>query len=122
EAPAVPAVIFTEPELAAVGASEEDLRGQGVAYRKALVPLAVSGRFAVECPGAAGTVKVLAGAGDGRLLGVHVLGGPAGEMIGAACAMVAQKMTAAQAAAVVVPHPTVGEALKAALERLAAAG
>lgn len=117
---AIPGVVYTAPEVAGVGATEEQLKAAGTAYVKAAVPLAAAGRFTVEYPaGAPGTLKVLADAADKRILGVHMIGGPAGEIIHSACVMLAERMTAPRAAAAVFPHPTVSEALKLALEKLA---
>ncbi len=112
---AVPMVVYTHPEAAQVGATEEELKRQGVAYRKAVVPMAVAGRFLVEEAGKAGTVKVLVDERYGRVLGVSMIGGPCGEFIAAAAAMVELELRVEDVREIVFPHPTVSEALKEAV-------
>jgi dihydrolipoamide dehydrogenase len=112
---AIPSVIYTHPEVAAVGRTEEELKEQGIPYRRAVVPMSIAARFLVENEGASGVVKVLAGARYGEILGVHAIGDMASEFICAAAAMIETGMSAAGAAEVVYPHPTVSEALKAAV-------
>jgi dihydrolipoamide dehydrogenase len=115
---AIPAVIYTHPEVAGVGKTEEELRAQGIEYRKAVVPMAVAGRFLVENEGGSGTLKVLAGARHGEILGVHAIGDSSSEFIVAAAAMVEFEMCAAEARQLVFPHPTVSEALREAILEL----
>lgn len=112
---AIPAVIYTHPEAASVGRTEDELRAQGVEYRKATVPMAAAGRFLIENEGGSGIVKVLAGARYGEILGVHALGNASSEFIAAAAAMVETELTAREAAEIVFPHPTVSEALREAV-------
>jgi len=115
---AIPSVIYTHPEVASVGRTEEELKAQGIEYRKSAVPMTVAGRFLVENEGGAGLVKVLAGARYGEILGVHAVGDPASEFIVAAAVMIETEMCASDAAGLVFPHPTVSEALKEAILRL----
>ena len=112
---AIPSVIYTHPEVASVGQTEEELKMRGIDYRKSAVPMAVSGRFLVENDGGSGMVKVLAGAKYGELLGVHAIGNASSEFIVAAAAMVGMEMPVSRAAEIVFPHPTVSEALREAL-------
>lgn len=112
---AIPAVIYTHPEAASVGKTEGELKALGIAYKKALLPLGVSGRFLVENAHPAGVVKALVGAKYGEILGVHALGDLSSEFIVAAAAMIEMEMTVADVEAVVFPHPTVSEALKLAI-------
>jgi dihydrolipoamide dehydrogenase len=115
---AIPSVIYTHPEVAAVGYTEEELQAQGSAYLKASVPITVAGRFLVENEGASGLVKVLAGARYGEILGVHITGDGASEFIVMAAAMIENEMCAEDIDRIVFPHPTVSEALKAAVQQL----
>lgn len=108
---AVPAVIYTHPEVASVGRSEEELKAKKIEYKKSLVPMATSGRFLIENETPAGIVKVLAGARYGEILGVHANGDPASEFIVAAAAMVETEMCASDAREIIFPHPTVSEVL-----------
>jgi len=109
---AIPSVIYTHPEVAQVGATEEDLKARGVAYRKAVMPMAIAGRFIVENAGQSGTVKVLVGEKYGQVLGVHMIGGCCGEFIASAAAMVEMELRVEDVRQIVFPHPTTSEALK----------
>jgi dihydrolipoamide dehydrogenase len=115
---AVPAVIYTHPEVAMAGRTEEQLRAAGVAYRKALVPAGVSGRFLIENEAGAGFAKVLVDADYGNLLGVHVMGDTCSEFIVAAAALIETELPVVQALEIVFPHPTVAEVLREALLRV----
>jgi dihydrolipoamide dehydrogenase len=112
---AIPAVIYTHPEVATVGKTEEELKTAGTPYKKSMVPMAVAGRFLVENEGASGFVKVLTGATYGEILGVHAMGNASSEFIVAAATMIETEMRASDAGEVVFPHPTVSEALKEAI-------
>ncbi|MDT8391414.1 MAG: dihydrolipoyl dehydrogenase [Lentisphaeria bacterium] len=112
---AIPSVIYTHPEVAQVGATEEELNEKGVAYKKAVVPMAIAGRFIVEHAGKSGTVKVLTDETYGQVLGVHMIGGECGEFIASAAAMVELELCVADVREIVFPHPTVSESLKEAV-------
>jgi dihydrolipoamide dehydrogenase len=114
----IPSVIYTHPEVASVGWTEEELRARGVAYRRAMVPITISGRFLVENEGGSGLVKVLAGERYGEILGVHMAGDGSSEFVAFAAAMIETETTPAEAAEIVFPHPTVSEALKSAILEL----
>ncbi|MBT7162804.1 MAG: FAD-dependent oxidoreductase, partial [Victivallales bacterium] len=109
---AVPSVIYTHPEVAQVGATEEELKEQGIAYKKAVMPMAIAGRFLVENAGKSGTVKALVSEEFGQVLGIHMIGGECGEFIAAAAAMVELELCVEDVRQIVFPHPTVSEALK----------
>ncbi len=108
---AIPAVVYTNPEIAGVGQTEDTLRSQGIAYRAVRLPMAYSGRFVAENEGVNGTCKLLLGE-DNRVLGVHVLGNPASELITLGGMAIQLGLTAEQWARMVFPHPTVGEIFK----------
>jgi dihydrolipoamide dehydrogenase len=112
---AIPSVIYTHPEVASVGRTEEELKAASFEYKKAVVPMAVAGRFLVENEGGTGMVKVLVGAKYGEIVGVHAIGNASSEFIVAAAAMVETEMSAALAGEIVFPHPTVSEALREAI-------
>ncbi len=112
---AIPSVIYTHPEVASVGSTEEELKAAGIDYKKSVVPMAVAGRFLVENEGASGIVKVLAGAKYGEILGVHVIGDASSEFIVAAAGMIETEMCVSGASEIVFPHPTVSEALREAI-------
>ncbi len=112
---ALPAVVYTHPEVAMVGRTEEELKEAGIKYKKSTVPMAVAGRYLVEHENGTGVVKVLCGAEFGEILGVHAIGDSSSEFIIAAAIMVETEMSAASASELVFPHPTVSEALKEAI-------
>ncbi len=112
---AIPAVIYTHPEVAMVGRTEEELKAAGVPYKKAMVPMGVAGRFLIENEKGVGFVKVLTGAAHGEILGVHAMGDSSSEFIVAAAALIEFEMLASHAAEIVFPHPTVSEALREAI-------
>jgi dihydrolipoamide dehydrogenase len=116
---AIPSVIYTHPEVASVGRTENELKAEGVEYNKSVAPMAVAGRFLVENEGANGFIKVLAGARYREILGVHALGNLSSEFIAAAAQMIEMEMCVEDVKAVVYPHPTVAEALKHAIMELA---
>ncbi len=118
----IPSVIYTHPEVAGVGKTEQELEAQGIEYRKAIVPMAIAGRFLVENEGGAGTSKVLAGSLYGEILGVHAMGDSSSEFIVMAAALVGMEMRATDADGLIFPHPTVSEALKAAILEVKATG
>jgi dihydrolipoamide dehydrogenase len=111
----IPSVIYTHPEVASVGKTEEELKAQGVEYKKSMVPMAVSGRFLIDNPQGSGVVKVLAGAKYGEILGVHAMGDSSSEFIVAAAAMIQAEFCVSDVAELVFPHPTVSEAMKEAI-------
>ncbi len=109
---AIPSVIYTHPEVAQVGATEQALIADGTPYRKLSLPMATAGRFVVDTEGESGTVKVLVHAETNELLGMHAVGGNCGEFICAAAILVGERFTPEQVAKIVFPHPTVSEALR----------
>lgn len=111
---AIPGVVYTNPEIAGVGETEESLQKKGVAYRAVKLPMAYSGRFVAENEGVNGVCKLLL-AEDDTLLGAHVLGNPASEIITLAGMAIELKLTAGEWKKIVFPHPTVCEIFKEAL-------
>jgi dihydrolipoamide dehydrogenase len=109
---AVPAVVYTSPEVATVGMTADEARVKGLDVRELRLPITYSGRFVAENEGGEGICKVVVGADSGRVLGVHLLGNPASEMIWGACMAIEQGTTAAQLQKIIFPHPTVSEIIK----------
>ena len=116
---AIPAVIYTHPEVASVGYTEEHLQKEGVAYRRSKVPMAAAGRFLIENEGASGFVKALVGERYGNILGVHAVGDGSSEFIMGAACMIETETRAADVREMVFPHPTVSEVLKEAIVQAA---
>ncbi len=116
---AIPGVVYTEPELASVGKTEEDLKESGVAYRKGSFPYRANGR-ARALEALDGTVKMLVDEETDRILGVHILGARAGDLIAEAVAAINFGATAEDLYRTSHAHPTLAEGLKEAA--LATAG
>ena len=109
---AIPGVVYTNPEVAGVGETEESAKAKGIAYKVAKLPMAYAGRFVAENEGGSGLCKVLIGEKYGEVIGVHMLGNPSSEIIYGACMAIEQEMTLAEMQEVVFPHPTVSEIFK----------
>ena len=109
---AVPGVVYTNPEVAGVGLTEEQAEKSGVRYAVAKLPMAFSGRFVAENEGANGLCKVIYDPDKRTVLGVHMLGNPCSEMIFGAAMAITQGMTIAELQRVIFPHPTVSEIIK----------
>ena len=104
-------MIYTHPEVAQVGATEDDLKARGVAYRKAVMPMAIAGRFVVDNAGQSGTVKVLGGRRARPVLGVHMIGGCC-RRLSLRQRLVEMELRVEDVRQIVFPHPTTSEALK----------
>ena len=112
---AIPNVIYTHPEVASVGMTEQMLQQEEIDYQKILLPMNISGRFVVENEKKQGYVKVLAGSEYHEVLGVHIIGGIASEMIYGTAAFIETEMRVEDIKEIVFPHPTVSEAIKEAI-------
>ncbi|MDR1161067.1 MAG: dihydrolipoyl dehydrogenase [Tannerellaceae bacterium] len=111
---AIPGIVYTHPELAGVGATEEQLQAEGKAYTVKKIPMAFSGRFVAENEMGNGICKILLSE-DGTIVGAHLLGNPSSELIVIAGIAVEKGFRAHELASFVFPHPTVGEIFKEAL-------
>ena len=109
---AIPGVVYTNPEVAGVGETEESAKAKGIAYRVAKLPMTFAGRFVAENEGGNGLCKILVGEKHGEVIGVHMLGNPCSEIIYGACMAIEQEMTLEAMQEVVFPHPTVSEIFK----------
>ena len=109
---AIPGVVYTNPEVAGVGETEETAKAKGIAYRVAKLPMTFAGRFVAENEGGNGLCKILVGEKHGEVIGVHMLGNPCSEIIYGACMAIEQEMTLEAMQEVVFPHPTVSEIYK----------
>ncbi len=107
----VPSVVYTAPEVAWVGQTEDQLKAAGVAYKVGKFPFSANSRAKINHE-TDGFAKVLADAATDRILGVHIMGPQAGEMIGEACVAMAFGGSSEDVARVCHPHPTRSEAVK----------
>ena len=107
----IPSVIYTWPEMASVGQTEEQLKEKGIAYKVGKFPFLANGR-AKAMDESEGFVKVLANAKTDRVLGVHILGPRASDMIAEAVTTMEFSGSAEDIARICHSHPTLSEALK----------
>ena len=108
---AVPGVVYTNPEVAGVGVTEEALQSAGAVYSVKKLPMTYSGRFVAENEGGNGLCKLIFDA-ENRLKGAHLIGNPASELVATAALAIEQKLTVDVLAKLIFPHPSVGEILK----------
>ena len=101
---AIPGVVYTNPEIAGAGMSEEALQAAGITYHTIKLPMAYSGRFVAENEGVNGVCKVLT-ADDGTVLGAHMLGNPASELIVLAGMAIEDRKKVDDWKRYVFPHP-----------------
>ncbi len=107
----IPSVIYTAPEVASVGKTEEELKEAGIAYRSGKFPFTANGRAKVNRT-TEGFVKVLAEETTDRVLGVHIIGADAGTMIAEAAVLMEFGGSAEDLARTCHAHPTLNEAVK----------
>jgi dihydrolipoamide dehydrogenase len=107
----VPGIVYTHPEVASIGKTEEDLKEAGTAYRKGSFPFTANSR-ARTTGEMDGTVKILADAETDRVLGVHIMGPEAGNLIHECATAMAFGATAEDIARTCHGHPTYNEAVK----------
>ena len=106
----VPSVIYTHPEIAWVGKTEQELKASGEAYNVGSFPFSVSGR-ALAANDTEGMVKILADAETDRILGVHILGPQASELIAQAVIAMEFDACAEDLGLIMFAHPTLSEAV-----------
>lgn len=111
---AIPGVVYTNPEIAGVGETEESASAKGLVHKVMKLPMSYSGRFVAENEGVNGVCKILFDEEE-RVIGAHVLGNPASEIITLAGMAVELRLTAGEWKKIVFPHPTVGEIFREAL-------
>ena len=107
----IPGVVYTSPEVAAVGKTEEELKAEGVKYKSGKFPFSANGR-ARAMEASDGFVKVLADAETDRVLGVHIIGFGAGEMIHEAAVLMEFGASSEDLGRTCHAHPTMSEAVK----------
>ena len=108
---AIPGVVYTNPEIAGVGKTEEELQAEGIPYTVKKLPMAFSGRFVAENEQGSGVCKLIL-AEDETVIGAHLLGNPASELIVIAGLAIEKGMKADELRSIVFTHPTVGEIIK----------
>jgi dihydrolipoamide dehydrogenase len=113
---AIPWAVYSMPEIAGCGLTEEQAKAAGHSVETASLPLIMSGRFLAENgKKGPGSVKVVVDADTKALLGVHMFGGLCSEMIWGAAAMIEAELRVQDIQEIVFPHPTVGEVIRSTL-------
>lgn len=112
---AVPSVIYTNPEAAGVGETEESAAEKGIDARCVRLSMRYSGRYLAEVEGGDGIVKLIADRKTNRLLGAHMIGSYVSEIIYGAAMMIDSGMEIERLRRFVFPHPTVSEIIREAL-------
>lgn len=107
---AIPSVIYTNPEVAGIGETLESAKESGIDAREVTLPMAYSGRYMAENEGGDGIAKIVL---DGtRLIGFHMIGNPASEIISTASVAISREVDLEALKRTVFPHPTVAEILR----------
>ena len=109
---AIPGIVYTNPEIAGVGKTEEQLLKEGIQYTKQVIPMTYSGRFVAENEGFNGMCKLLVEKNTNIILGAHLLGNPASEIITLAAMAIEMNLATDEWNKIVFPHPTVTEIFK----------
>jgi dihydrolipoamide dehydrogenase len=112
---AIPAVIYTNPEVAGVGETEESAAAQGIEFATAKLSMRYSGRYVAENEGGDGICKVLIDKKYRKIIGVHMIGNYSSEIIYGAALMIETELRVDDLKELVFPHPTVSEILREAL-------
>lgn len=111
---AIPGVVYTNPEIVGVGQTEEELAAKGIAHSALKLPMAYSGRFVAENELGNGVCKLIVSE-DEKIIGCHMLGNPASELVVIAGIAIEREFTIEEFRKIVFPHPTVGEIIHEAL-------
>lgn len=104
----IPGVVYTNPEVAGVGKTEEELAAAGIDYHVQKLPMVYSGRFVAENESVNGLCKLILDSNE-RIIGCHLFGNPASEIIVIAGIAIQRGYTVEEFQKSVFPHPTVGE-------------
>ena len=107
-----PSVIYTQPEIASVGKTEEECKEKGIDYEVAKLSMRYSGRFVAENEGADGLCKIIIDRKRRTILGVHLIGTYSGEIIWGAAEMIEMQLRVTDARQIIFPHPTVSEIIR----------
>ncbi len=111
----IPAVIYTDPEVASVGHSKEGAEKLGMTVKEIKLPMSYAGRYLAETNGGKGFIKLVVDTDRKRLVGCHMVGSYASEIIMTATMMVDTELTPARLQKLVFPHPTVAEIIREAI-------
>jgi len=107
-----PSVIYTQPEIAACGLTEEEAKAQGIDYEVKKLSMRYSGRFIAENEGGDGICKILVNKKHRNIIGVHMIGNYSSEIIWGAAQMIELELRVKDAKEIIFPHPTVSEIIR----------
>ena len=111
----IPSVIYTDPEVASVGLSREEAENRGMKVKEVKLPMSYAGRYLAESEGGKGFIKIVVDTDKNRLVGCHMVGSYASEIIMTATMMVDTELTPSRLQKLVFPHPTVAEIIREAI-------
>ncbi len=111
----VPSVIYTDPEVASVGYSKDDAEKKGMKVKEIKLPMSYAGRYLAETEGGKGFIKLVVDTDKKRLVGCHMVGSYASEIIMTATMMIDTELTPSRLQKLVFPHPTVAEIIREAI-------
>ena len=111
----IPSVIYTDPEVASVGLSLDAAKEKGINAKEVKLPLSYAGRYLAETEGGKGFIKLVVDQDKNRLVGCHMVGSYASEIIMTATMMVDTELTPTRLKKLVFPHPTVAEIIREAI-------
>ena len=111
----IPAVIYTDPEVASIGHSKEGAEKLGMNVKEVKLPMSYAGRYLAESEGGKGFIKLVVDTDRNRLVGCHMVGSYASEIIMTATMMVDTELTPQRLKKLVFPHPTVAEIIREAI-------
>lgn len=111
----IPAVIYTDPEVASVGHSKEGAEKLGMTVKEVRLPMSYAGRYLAESEGGKGFIKLVVDTDRNRLVGCHMVGSYASEIIMTATMMVDTELNPERLKKLVFPHPTVAEIIREAI-------
>ena len=111
----IPAVIYTDPEVASIGHSKEGAEKLGMKVKEVKLPMSYAGRYLAETNGGKGFIKLVVDTDRNRLVGCHMVGSYASEIIMTATMMVDTELNPERLKKLVFPHPTVAEIIREAI-------
>ncbi len=117
---AIPGVVYTNPEIASVGLTTESARAKGLRVKELRLPMSYSGRFVAENESGEGLCKIVVATSSatsnalssGQVIGIHLIGNPASEIIWGACLAIEQGLTVDAFKHIIFPHPSVSEIIR----------
>lgn len=112
---AIPGVLYTNPEVATVGETEESAKEKGMDVQTVKLPMAYSGRYVAENPGGDGIIKLVVDRKWNTVVGVHLIANYSSELIWGADALIAREVPLSGVKKIVFPHPTVSEIIREAV-------